>query len=240
MAPVVDEQLKQRIQPRHKLRYWMGWSYMQLAGWRFEGEFPPDKKYVLISAPHTSNWDLPHMLAVSYVLDLELSWLGKHHIFKGPGGKFFSWLGGIPVNRSAPQGLVQQVIDVFHEREELVLSIPPEGTRGKVDGWKTGFYYIALGAGVPIVPGYLDFENQVAGFYPHFHPTGDIEKDFEHLHALYDGIQGKHPERMSEVKIRPKRQYEDNRERKKTPLERTLSRVERLGGLLRRRKTAEG
>lgn len=102
------------------------------------------------------------------------------------------WLGGIPVNRSASTNLVAQTVETFNANEELVIAIPPEGTRSRVDKWKTGFYYIALGAEIPIAMAFLDYKKKVGGFMPTFYPTGDIEKDIAEMRSCYAGISGKY------------------------------------------------
>ena len=145
-----------------KTKHWMGRTWMSGFGWRVEGE-PPPRKCVIIAAPHTSNWDFPFMLATAYVIGFRISWMGKHTLFWGPFGPLMRALGGIPVDRRAPQNLVQQVAERFARSDELILAIPPEGTRKKVEHWKSGFYQIACVARVPVVMGFLDFERKVGG-----------------------------------------------------------------------------
>lgn len=203
-------QMEEGLRRRKGFAYAAGWLWMKVAGWHFSVDnLPQYRKFVLIANPHTSNWDLPFMLACSYLGGLRISWLGKHTLFRGFGKPFFTWFGGVPVDRTAPKGMVQQVAEVFQKREELALAIPPSGTRRKTDGWKTGFYYIALEAGVPIIPTYLDWGKKRAGFGPAFIPTGDIEADFEVFREFYEGVKGKIPEWQSPVKIRAKREYEE-------------------------------
>ncbi len=190
------------------LAYYIGKTFLRVNGWTFHDAGRPEGgKYVIIATPHTSNWDLPLMLGCAYVSGLRISWLGKHTLFRGIGRPFFGWLGGVPVDRTAARGMVQQVVDVFAERDELALAIPPAGTRKRTDGWKTGFYWIAHGAQVPIVMSYLDFSRKEAGFGPAVMPTGDIEADFEIFKEFYKDKIGKFPKYTSEVKIREKREY---------------------------------
>lgn len=163
-------------------------------GWRFEGEIPQVERAVLIAAPHTSNWDLPHMLATAWVLRLRVSWLGKHTLFRGPFGWLFRKLGGIPVDRRAPQGLVQQVADALRTSDKLIVAVPPSGTRSRAALWKSGFYWIAHTAGVPVVCGYLDFATRRASLGYTFEPTGDVKADMDRVRAFYDGVRGKHPD----------------------------------------------
>ena len=188
--------------------YYLGSTFLKTFGWTFRDAGRPEGgKYVIIATPHTSNWDLPLMLACAYVSGLRISWLGKHSLFRGPGKYLFPFLGGVPVDRTAAKGMVQQVVDVFAERDELALAVPPSGTRKHTDGWKTGFYYIAHGAQVPIVMSYLDFSKKEAGFGPAIMASGDIEADFEIFRDFYKDMKGKFPELTSEVKIREKREY---------------------------------
>ncbi|KYG07021.1 acyltransferase [Sorangium cellulosum] len=189
---------------RRAIRRFIGHTWLSVFGWRVEGvtDLPP--KAVLIAWPHTSNWDFPFTLAVSYVLDLEFSWLGKHTLFEPPFGPFFRWLGGIPVDRRDRNNLVAAVVDVLKQHDELKLIIAPEGTRSRTKRWKTGFYYVALGAGVPIILGYLDFPKKRGGILHVFYPTGDIEADIAAIRRYYEGIEGKHASRMSEITLGPR------------------------------------
>lgn len=186
---------------RRRIRRLVGHAWLSAFGWRVEGVTDIPKKAVLIAAPHTSNWDFPFTLAVSYVLDLDFSWLGKHTLFEPPFGFIFRWLGGIPVDRRDRNNLVASVAQVLKENDELLLLIAPEGTRSRVGRWKTGFYYIALSAEVPIALGYLDFARKRGGILHVLHPTGDIEADMATIRQFYRSIEGKHPSRMSEITV---------------------------------------
>ncbi|MCG9079348.1 lysophospholipid acyltransferase family protein [Laribacter hongkongensis] len=163
---------------------------LRLSGWRVEGQFPADSRYVLIGAPHTSNWDFPLALGVCFACNVKIYWMGKSSLFRGLAGPVMRWLGGIPVNRDKPGGLVGQMITAFGRQPELVLAIPPEGTRSRVSEWKTGFYYIAQRAGVPVLPVYVDGVRKVVGIAPLFYPTGDLEGDLPKIRAIYAGKQG--------------------------------------------------
>ena len=164
-----------------------------LAGWRIEGQLPPIPKFVLVGAPHTSNWDLPFTLLTAFAFRARIHWLGKEAIFRRPFKGIFQWLGGIPVKRSQSHNLVEQSIQHFHRKEHLILTIAPAGTRQRVIRWKTGFYHIACGAVVPIVLGFLDYRRKAGGIGPVIYPTGDITVDMETIKAFYDGVTGKHP-----------------------------------------------
>jgi 1-acyl-sn-glycerol-3-phosphate acyltransferase len=173
-------------------------AFLKLAGWKVEGSLPADvTKCVLIAAPHTSNWDLPYTLMVAFVLRLNVYWMGKDSIFKPPFRGVMMWLGGIPVNREQSSNLVAASSDAIKAADGNVqVIVPPEGTRSKARYWKTGFYYIALGAQVPIVMAYLDFAEKRGGLGPALQPSGDIEKDMAIVKAFYAPIKGKHTDRF--------------------------------------------
>ena len=162
-------------------------------GWKIEGTLPPHAaKSVLIAAPHTSNWDLPYTLMLAFALRLRVYWMGKQSLFRAPFGGLMRWLGGVPVNRGQAGNLVATSAQAMREAEgRLQLIIPPEGTRGKTRHWKTGFYFIAQQAGVPIMLAFVDYGRKVGGLGPAFEPTGDIEQDMVRIKAFYAPIQGK-------------------------------------------------
>jgi 1-acyl-sn-glycerol-3-phosphate acyltransferase len=166
---------------------------LRLNGWTIEGSLPPQAaKAVLIAAPHTSNWDLPYTLMTGFVLNLNLYWMGKASLFALPFGPVMRWLGGIAVDRSKSNNLVAASAQALVEADGPVqLVVPPEGTRGKTRHWKTGFYFIALEAKVPIVLAYMDYERKAAGLGPLFVPTGDVERDMEEIKRFYAGVKGR-------------------------------------------------
>jgi 1-acyl-sn-glycerol-3-phosphate acyltransferase len=180
---------------------WLSVLCLKLAGWKVEGIVPVEQKYVLIAAPHTSNWDFPITLMVCFALRLRVYWMGKSSLFPPVVGHVMRWLGGIPVDRAKSGNLVQGTVDAFHANQRLTVIVPPEGTRGKVTHWKTGFYYIAQGAGVPIALGYLDFKRKAGGIGKMFTLSGDITADMEKIREFYCGISGKHPQQFDEGKI---------------------------------------
>jgi len=167
-----------------------------MGGWDFEGTLPNLPKFVIIGAPHTSNWDFLLAMAAVFAAGFRFHWIGKHTIFRWPFGPFMRWLGGIPVDRNASQGVVEQVVDEYQRRDRFVVGIAPEGTRKKVERWKTGFYRIACDAGVPIVLAYLDYARKIIGFGPIFEPTGNLEADLAHLRAFFNTFKGKKPEQF--------------------------------------------
>ena len=169
--------------------------------WRREGDLPNEPRYVLIAAPHTSNWDLFYTLLLAFDLNAKIYWMGKQAIFKKPFGGLMKWLGGIPIDRSKTNNVVDQAIEQFHQSDELVITVPPSGTRSQVAYWKTGFYYIAHGAGIPIALGFLDYGRKVGGIGPLVIPSGDYANDMDRIISFYSGITGKHPKKMSDMKI---------------------------------------
>ncbi len=166
---------------------------LKLTGWKLEGKRPEARKYVVIAAPHTSNWDFVLTIALAFSFRMKVFWMGKSSLFKGPFGVVMKWLGGIPVDREKANGLVQQIVDKYNQCTDLVVAIPPEGTRSKVRKWKSGFYHVANGAGVPIALGFIDFKKKVGGFGPMFMPTGNFEEDLKKIQAFYANITGKNP-----------------------------------------------
>ena len=175
------------------LMHWLARLALRLTGWRIIGGAPVTPKYVLIGAPHTSNWDFPVALMVCFALRLRVYWMGKASLFPPLFGGVMRWLGGIPVDRARSGNLVQATVDAYNGNQRLIVIVPPEGTRSKVTRWKTGFYYIAQGAGVPIALGYLDFRKKEAGLSRMFEPTGDIVADMVEIQAFYAGVTGKNP-----------------------------------------------
>jgi 1-acyl-sn-glycerol-3-phosphate acyltransferase len=174
---------------------------LRLAGWRTEGAPPASaERFVLIAAPHTSNWDAVIMVLAARSYRLRLAWFVKDSWFAFPLGGVMRALGGVPIDRSARNGVVEQAIARLKETiGPLVLAVPPEGTRGHAPHWKTGFYHIARGAGVPIVLGYLDYGRKVAGLGPAFTPTGDLDADFAVFRDFYDKVQAKYPDKKGAV-----------------------------------------
>ena len=173
-------------------------AFLKWTGWKIEGQLPPGaERCVLIAAPHTSNWDLPYTLMVGFALRLNIYWMGKQSIFKPPFRSVMMWLGGIPVNREQSTNLVAASAEALQEADGPVqLVVPPEGTRSKTRYWKTGFYYIALTAGVPIVMAYMDYTDKRSGLGPVFTPTGDVERDMASIKAFYAPIRGKNADQF--------------------------------------------
>lgn len=170
------------------LRAAIGRGLLRLTGWSIDPKIPDLPKFVVIAAPHSSNWDFLIGIGLVFALRLDLHFIGKAQLFRGPFGPIMRGLGGLPVDRSHPQGMVEQTVAMFNARDKLIVALAPEGTRKPVTKWKSGFYRIALSAGVPIVPGYFDNRRRVVGMGPPFHPTGDAEDDIAQLRAFYASI----------------------------------------------------
>jgi len=162
-------------------------------GWKAQGVIPDVKKLVLIVAPHTSNWDFVVGVACYLAYGLRASWFGKHTIFRWPFGYFLSWLGGIPVKRSSRHGFVDQLVDRFKKSDGMVLALSPEGTRKKTE-WKKGFYYIALGADVPILLVSLDFPSKTLEFGPIVRPDGNYQAQLEEMMAYFKSKTARRPD----------------------------------------------
>ncbi len=183
------------------IRRLVGRAFLRAFGWQLEGGAPDAKRAVVIAYPHTTNWDLPFTLACAYALDVDIKWLGKKSLFHGPQGWLMKSLGGIPVDRSKRTKLVDAVIDAIEPMDNVLVVIPPEGTRGKTGRWKSGFYWIAHGAHIPIVLGFLDFKRKRGGLGEVFEPTGDIDADLERIKEFYAGIEGKFPDKQGAITL---------------------------------------
>ena len=174
---------------------------LKVLGWRWEGGLPPDQKLVLIVAPHTSNWDLPVGILFKWALKIDCNYLAKHTVFWPPLSWFFNATGAIPVFRHEHRNVVGQVADMFAQRERLWLAIAPAGTRSKTDYWKSGFYYMALEAKVPLLPIILDFDRKVMAFGSLHHMTGQISQDMDRIRVFFDGSIGHRNELSTPVRL---------------------------------------
>jgi 1-acyl-sn-glycerol-3-phosphate acyltransferase len=181
---------------------WIALGFLRVTGWKPEGRRPAARRYVVIAAPHTSNWDLAYLLAFSVVFDVRLRFMAKHQLFRGPMGTAMRALGGVPVRRDRSNDLVEQMADLLRRADEMALTIPAEGPRGYVPHWKSGFYHIARRAEVPIVLSYLDYARKRGGFGPEIIPTGDVRQDMDEIRAFYADKQGRHPELFGEVRLK--------------------------------------
>ncbi|MCW8879914.1 MAG: lysophospholipid acyltransferase family protein [Kangiellaceae bacterium] len=183
---------------------WLSKKLLRWSGWNLISQPPQVKKYVVIVAPHTSNWDFWVFILIKFIFRMHVSFIGKHTIFVGPIGWVLKKWGGIPINRSAKHNVVDTIVEEFDKRDELIFALSPEGTRSFKDHWKSGFYYIALNANVPLQLCYIDSKTKSVGFGPLITLTGDQNKDVETLRAFYQDKAGIRPELFSTIKFREK------------------------------------
>ncbi|NQX85117.1 MAG: 1-acyl-sn-glycerol-3-phosphate acyltransferase [Flavobacteriaceae bacterium] len=178
------------------MRWLTKFIYYKVLGWKVTGfsDFDSVKKAVLIAVPHTSWHDFYIGVLLRSVIDIETNYIGKKGLFKFPYGWFFKALGGAPVERRRNENQVDAIARLFQEKQVFRMTMAPEGTRKKVEEWRTGFYYISKAANVPIIMFTLDFENKRNHFSEPFYPTTDKEADFKFMKAFYKGIKGKVPE----------------------------------------------
>jgi 1-acyl-sn-glycerol-3-phosphate acyltransferase len=184
------------------MRRWLSVWFLKLAGWAPEGARPTEPRFVLIAAPHTSNWDLAFLLAMAGVFDVKLRWMGKHALFHWPMGWFLRKAGGVPVVRHRTGNMVEQMAEVLRNADALALVVPAEGTRAYVPHWKSGFYHIARAAGVPIVMSYLDYSRKRGGFGPALLPTGDVRADMDAIREFYADKVGRFPDQFGAVRLK--------------------------------------
>ncbi|MEX1037309.1 MAG: 1-acyl-sn-glycerol-3-phosphate acyltransferase [Acidimicrobiia bacterium] len=181
---------------------WLAHTYLKMRGWKFIGQVPPDPRFIVIGAPHTTNWDFVAFLAATRQWDFTPKYLGKHTLFDGPFGWLFRRLGGIPVDRSKPGGVLDQVKAEFESNQEFALVIAPEGTRKAAEFWKSGFVKIAAATGVPIVPGGLNYRDKTITLGDPVHYDGVADNLMDTLRSFYATTEGKHPEGQGPVQIK--------------------------------------
>jgi len=178
--------------------------FFKLKGWKVRGGIPAGiKKCVLIAAPHTSNWDFLYGSFAWKLFGLDVKYLAKKSLFRFPFGIFFRALGGVPVDRSKHNNLVDAMVDLVNRKDEIVVLMTPEGTRKKVENWKMGFYHLAQKANIPIVLGILNYGTKEAFIGHSFFPSGNIERDFEIIREFYKDAVGRNPENFSWEAIKP-------------------------------------
>jgi 1-acyl-sn-glycerol-3-phosphate acyltransferase len=183
---------------------WLARLVLRLRGWKIVGPLPPYPKLVIIAYPHTSNWDGFYMVMTAWSQRIHLQWMGKHALFKPPFGWLIRQLGGVPIDRRAKHNVVEQAVQAFNQEEEMLLVVAPESTRKKVEGWKTGFYHIAMGAGVPFALAAMDYSTKQVRIHYVVQPTGDIEADLAKIQAYFAGAKGLHPEKQSPIRLLPR------------------------------------
>ena len=170
---------------------WISGAYLKLAGWKIGGDWPPIDKLVLVAAPHTSNWDGLNMLAAAGYYRVKLRWMGKASLTRGPFGWLIKALGCVPIDRSQSNDVVRAMADAFGASKRMLLAIPPEGTRSAVREWKSGFYHIAVAAGVPIMMTVLDYGAKRISLAAVLYPSGDYDADLAIIRGHYAGAMGK-------------------------------------------------
>ena len=170
-------------------------AFYRLRGWKAVGAPPADRRCVIIAVPHTSNWDFVNFLGLTNELGIKAHFMGKTSLFRWPMYRFMHDMGGVPVERSGGHNYVEAMIAEFARRKEFMLTIAPEGTRGAVKQWRSGFYHIALGAKVPMVCGMMDYADRVGGLGPAIMPTGDYAADMAKVFEFYKASRPRHPER---------------------------------------------
>jgi 1-acyl-sn-glycerol-3-phosphate acyltransferase len=180
----------------------LGKAILDAAGWTIVGGAPNVARCVLIAAPHTSNWDFLYAIACTSALGLPLRFMAKDSLFRGAQGALLRALGGIAIDRSKANNVVDAMVQEFERGEPLVLLIPPEGTRKARDYWKSGFYHIARGAGVPVALGFLDYPNKRVGIGPLVELSGDVKSDMDRIRAFYADKGGKVPASFTPPRLR--------------------------------------
>ena len=180
----------------------IGRVFMLLAGWKVEGRIPSCNKVIIIAAPHTTNWDFVFLLGAAFQLGLSVKWLGKKSLFSFPFSWFMNRLGGVAVDRGNSSGMVDHVSEAILCASKISLVVPPSGTRGRTDYWKSGFYHIAKSANVPLICGYLDYEKKIAGRGPCFFVSNSVKDDMNKLRDFYKDKVGKYPELTSVIRLK--------------------------------------
>ena len=171
-------------------------------GWQIEGVRPEHQRCVLIAAPHTSNWDLPLMLAFAAAFNIKITWMAKHSLFFPPLSWLLRAMGGTPIVRHENRNIVDAMAETQQNSSQMILVVPTEGTRERAEYWKSGFYHIASKAGVPIVPTYLNFASKRGGFGPALTPTGNMAEDMQYFRDFYAGMEGKFPGQFGPVRLK--------------------------------------
>ena len=190
---------------KRRLARWL----LRVTGWQMVGERPQCDHYVLIAAPHTSNWDFPLMLIFAAAFDIKVTWMAKHSLFFPPFGWIMRAMGGMPIIRHKNQNVVAAMIAAFETVPHLVLVVPTEGTREKSEYWKSGFYHIARQAKVPIVPSFLDYGRKRGGFGAALTVSDNLHADMQYFREYYDGMQGRFPQKFGSIKLKEEERFSD-------------------------------
>lgn len=193
---------------------WAAWL-LKMIGWRVEFEGLPSLQGVAIVYPHTSNWDFCTAMLCKWTMGLPVYFWGKDSLFKIPLiGRWIKWIGGVPIDRSSPRGIVGAMIEVFAEHRRagqfLWLGLSPEGTRRHTEGWRSGFYQLAIGADLPLAVVRLDYATKTMRFEGFLKLTGDVETDYAHIRQMYEGVEGFHRNQAAPITPLPAREPKNN------------------------------
>ena len=181
------------------LSRFLRWALLRIyksQGWKATGTIHESRRFVLVAAPHTSNWDFLYFIGLTQDLGFTPHFMAKQSLFRWPWRNFMLDMGGVPINRKSKNNVVEQMAAEFAKRDEFMLTIAPEGTRGEVGKWKTGFYHIAMAAKVPLVIGMMNYGTKTGGLGPAIMPTGDFDADMAKIMKFYNDVVPKYPERM--------------------------------------------
>ncbi|MEE9433162.1 MAG: lysophospholipid acyltransferase family protein [Sphingorhabdus sp.] len=192
---------ERRPSPLSRFVRWLVLRAYKRYGWRAVGEIPEPRRFVIVAAPHTSNWDFPNFLGLAGDLGIRPHFMAKQALFRWPWRRFMLDMGGVPIDRSSANNVVDQMVAEFSRRDEFMLTIAPEGTRGAVSRWRTGFYQIAVAAKVPMVMGMMDYEKKSGGLGPAIMPTGDYQADMKKIMEVYRSVVPRHPGRATKDMI---------------------------------------
>jgi 1-acyl-sn-glycerol-3-phosphate acyltransferase len=199
---VIGPEIQHGMEPLPRWRHTAGRLILRLIGWDVVTPPPKDPKMVMMAAPHTSNWDTFLMLVAASVYRVRIRFLVKDTLFWWPMGPLLRAFGGIPIDRSGNLGLVEQAAQVLREADRMMLAVAPSGTRTRTERWRSGFYWIAVQAQVPLVCGILDYGRKRASFGPRIEVTGDIRRDMDAIRAAYEGVTGKDPSKQTPIRVK--------------------------------------
>ena len=191
-TPILCKEIPRR---GNKFSQWLGKTVLKLMGWRYSGTFPCSSKLIIVVAPHTSNWDFVIGIAVVFYLRLKISFFGKHSIFIPPFDRILRRLGGIPIERSSKNGVVDDMASKMKEAESMILALSPEGTRSPISPWKTGFLHIAHKANVPVLMVAFNYKKKLIEFGPTHNISDNTQHELNRIYQHYDKVQGKYPEK---------------------------------------------
>ena len=192
----------QRFHPGLRIIKHVAQFLLWLGGWKISGQPPDLPRYVLVAAPHTSNWDFVWVMAIAVCCGVRISWFAKDAMFMPPFGAIFRYFGGIPVDRSTRTDLVARLTQRFAESDRLILTVPVEGTRGYAPHWKSGFYQIAMAASVPVVLGHLNYKTRIGGFGIVLNLTGNVRADMDLIRDFYKDSHGKFPQHAAPMRLK--------------------------------------